>query len=205
MKQSQISDEANSSTDDEIIGRILHGQIDDFEILLNRYRGYVFKIVSGFLPPEAVLDFSHEIFVEVYQSLSRYEDGTTFKKWLAGVTINCCHDYWRTHYRNLEIPLSSLTEKHQEWIDNVAASQSMDAFSSDKMQKEAREILQYAMAGLSSKDRLLLTLVHLEGLSIKEAAGILGWSTINVKVRAHRSREKMRKRIGTMLEEVFKR
>jgi RNA polymerase sigma-70 factor (ECF subfamily) len=200
LKQSQVPDEPGSITDDKIVGRILRGRIDDFEMLLNRYRGYVFKIVSGLLPPEAVSEHSHEIFIEVYRSLPKYQDGTIFKKWLAGIAIHSCYDYWRKHYRNLEIPLSSLTEDHQEWIDGVVASQAGEAFSNKERQKEAREILQQAMAGLSAKDRVLLTLVHLEGFSIREAAEILGWSTINVKVRAHRSREKMRRHIAAMLE-----
>lgn len=199
MKRIQVEDEPGSTTDDEIIGLVLRGRVDDFEILLNRYRGYVFKIVSGLLPPEAVADHSHDIFIKVYRSLPKYQNGTIFKKWLAGIAIHSCYDYWRKYYRNLEIPLSSLTEDHQKWIDDVVASQAGDAFSVNERQKEAREILQQAMAGLSAKDRVLLTLVHLEGFSVRETAEMLGWSLINVKVRAHRTREKLRRRITAML------
>jgi RNA polymerase sigma-70 factor (ECF subfamily) len=38
---------------------------------------------------------------------------------------------------------------------------------------------------------MVLELVYLEGLSVKEAAGQLGWSTANVKVRLFRSRKKL--------------
>jgi RNA polymerase sigma-70 factor (ECF subfamily) len=76
---------------------------------------------------------------------------------------------------------------------------SRDAFDHTETQKEMQEILQRALADLSAEDRMVITLVHLEGLSIKEAAEVLGWSSINVKVRIHRSRKKMRKRIETML------
>jgi len=193
-------DDSDKTEDKEIIGRILGGRINDFEILLNRYRGYVFKIVSGILPAEAVEDLAHDIFVEVYKSLARYEDRASFKKWLAGIAIHLCYDYWRDHYRNLEIPVSSLTEDHRQWIDHVVVSQAEITFESLESQKEAREILQWAMAWLSAEDRIVLILVHLEGLSVKEAAKALGWSTINVKVRAHRSREKLRKRIASMIE-----
>lgn len=198
--RSQVANEAGETPDDEVIRRILLGRIDDFEILLERYRGYVFTIVSGLLPHEAVADLAHDIFVEAYRSLPKYRDGTSFKKWLAGIAIHASQDHWRQHYRNLETPISALTEDHEAWMDSVIAAEAGETFSSGERQKEAREILQLAMTELSVKERMVLTLVHLEGFSIKETAEILGWSTINVKVRAHRSREKMRKRIAALID-----
>jgi len=38
-----------------------------------------------------------------------------------------------------------------------------------------------------------VTLVHLEGYSVREAANLLGWTVVNVKVRAHRARQQLRK------------
>jgi RNA polymerase sigma-70 factor (ECF subfamily) len=198
--KSDVAVKTDETEDVEIIDRVLRGATNDFEILLHRYRGYVFKIVAGIIPADAVADLSHEIFIDVYRSLPRYDDRKTFKKWLASIAIRRCYDYWRKHYHNREIPLSDLSEEHENWVENVAATQAKDLFEKGEKQKEAREVLQWAMTGLSAKDRMVLTLVHLEGHSVKEAAQILGWSAINVKVRAHRSREKLRKRIATMLE-----
>ncbi|BDV43599.1 hypothetical protein GURASL_25220 [Geotalea uraniireducens] len=187
--------------DHEIISGILAGRPDDFALLLARYRGYVFKIVSGNVPPEAVEDLAHEVFVDAYRSLAGFDVRTSFKKWLAGIAVHRCYDYWRERYRNREVPMSALTEDHLAWVDGVLADRARGAFAGAEMRREAREVLQWALAGLSAEDRMVLTLVHLEGLPVKEAAALLGWSVISVKVRAHRSREKMRRRIVAMLEE----
>jgi RNA polymerase sigma-70 factor (ECF subfamily) len=40
---------------------------------------------------------------------------------------------------------------------------------------------------------MVLTLVYLEGRSMREAARLLGWSIVNVKVRAHRAKRAIRK------------
>jgi RNA polymerase sigma-70 factor (ECF subfamily) len=56
----------------------------------------------------------------------------------------------------------------------------------------AAELLQWALGHLSAENRLVLTLVHLDGYSVREAAGLLGWSAVNVKVRAHRARQLLR-------------
>jgi RNA polymerase sigma-70 factor (ECF subfamily) len=34
--------------------------------------------------------------------------------------------------------------------------------------------------------------VHLDGYSVREAAQLLGWTLVNVKVRAHRARQALR-------------
>jgi len=52
---------------------------------------------------------------------------------------------------------------------------------------------------LSPENRAVLTLVHLDGHSVREAASLLGWSVVNVKVRAHRARQALRKILGTGL------
>jgi RNA polymerase sigma-70 factor (ECF subfamily) len=40
---------------------------------------------------------------------------------------------------------------------------------------------------------MVLELVYLEGLSVREVADLLGWSTANVKIRSFRSRRKLHK------------
>jgi RNA polymerase sigma-70 factor (ECF subfamily) len=54
------------------------------------------------------------------------------------------------------------------------------------------EVLDWALGQLSPENRLVLSLVHLEGRTVREAADLLGWSMINVKVRCHRARQKLR-------------
>ena len=53
-------------------------------------------------------------------------------------------------------------------------------------------MLQWALGHLSAENRLVLTLVHLDGYSVREAANMLGWNVVNVKVRAHRARQMLR-------------
>ncbi|MBW2599066.1 MAG: hypothetical protein JRC60_02990 [Deltaproteobacteria bacterium] len=70
--------------------------------------------------------------------------------------------------------MSSLTQQHQEWLENVMSDRSDRAFSKHGSVKEAREVLDWALAKLSAEDRMVLELVYLEGLTTKEAAKMLG-------------------------------
>ncbi len=191
----------NEYSDDDAIAGVIAGQPELFSLLLNRYRAYVGKIVSGFVPYEEVEDLAQEVFVEAYKTLPRFELNSSFKNWLAGIATHRCYDYLRRHYRNREIPLSGLTDDHQRWLDMMIWHAAGAQFSAGETDKDAREILHWALASLAPADRLVLTLVHLEELSIKEAAERLGWSRINVKVRAHRSRERLRKILCKLMME----
>jgi RNA polymerase sigma-70 factor (ECF subfamily) len=64
---------------------------------------------------------------------------------------------------------------------------------------EDQELLAWALGQLTPKDRMAITLIHLEGRSVKEAADLLGWSPANVKVRIFRARRKLRKIIAREL------
>lgn len=185
--------------DCQIVRQVLSGQTDVFEQLMTRYQNYVFKIVSGILPNEVVEETAQDVFIEVYRSLAKYNHQMPFKKWLAGIAVHRSYDYWRRYYRSKEVPLSALTPNHQEWIDGVISNHATEQFDRGEARQEARELLNYALADLSEKDRIALTLVYLEGLTVKEAAKALGWSAINVRVRAHRSREKMRQKLAPLL------
>lgn len=199
MKSNSVQACREQEDDRQIIRQVLNGQTDMFESLMTRYQNYVFKIVSGILPNDVVEETAQDVFIEVFRSLAKYNDQMPFKKWLAGIAVHRSYDYWRRYYRSKEVPLSSLTPDHQDWIDGVISHHATEQFNRGEARDEARELLKYALAELSEKDRIALTLVHLEGLTVKEAAKVLGWSAINVRVRTHRSREKMRQKLAPLV------
>jgi RNA polymerase sigma-70 factor, ECF subfamily len=57
----------------------------------------------------------------------------------------------------------------------------------------ARDLAGKLLSRLSAEDRLVLTLLDVEGLSVSEIAELTGWTTSKVKVRAHRARASLRR------------
>ena len=51
---------------------------------------------------------------------------------------------------------------------------------------------------LKPDEQMIITLLDLEGKSVKEIAKLTDFSESNVKVKAHRAREKMRKSLGNL-------
>jgi RNA polymerase sigma-70 factor (ECF subfamily) len=55
-----------------------------------------------------------------------------------------------------------------------------------------------ALAQLSARERLVITLLELEDRSVQDVALLTGWSAANVKVRAFRARAALRKLLEKM-------
>jgi len=188
-------------SDSEIIKQVMDGNADAFALLLTRYKNHVAKIVNWRVPHDAVEETAHNVFIRAYQSLPTYKEKGSFVHWISSIAVRTCYDFWREHYRVRELPMSSLSEKHREWLENVLSNTSDQSFRKRGEQEEARNVLAWALEKLSAEDRMVVELVYLEGLSVKEAAELLEWSTANVKVRLFRTRKKLRRLLSGVIEE----
>ena len=151
------------------------------------------------MPRHEVEETTQDVFVRAYRSLPAFKGTGDFSHWLSAIAVRTCYDYWRKAYRAKEIPLSELTDRHQQWLENVISAQSEESSAPKGYRSEASEVLDGALARLPAEDRMVLELVYFEGLSVKEAANLLGWSVANVKVRLFRARKKLEKTLKRMI------
>jgi RNA polymerase sigma-70 factor, ECF subfamily len=190
--------------DAEVIRRVVAGEVDLFAELLLRYREHVGRIVAGHVPQEMVEEVAHDVFVRAYTSLPTYSFRTPFSHWLSTIAVRSCYDVWRSVSARKEVPLSGpgdAVEEQQQWTEHLLAAESRDRFDTMVRQRDASNLLQRALAQLSPENRMVVALVHLEGHSVREAAELLGWTAVNVKVRAHRARQQLRKILDTSMKD----
>src|SRR5574341_1479646 len=171
--QTPVSDDA------EIIHRVLGGEIDLFAELIARYQQHVARIVSRHVPRDRVAEVAHDVFVRAYGGLAGYSGEAPFEHWLSRIAVRTCYHFWRVTGRE-ELPVSALTEEHQRWMEQVLAAESDDRFREQVERREAEELSKWALSHLSAENRLVLTLMYLDGHSAREAAGLLGWSVAKV-------------------------
>jgi RNA polymerase sigma-70 factor (ECF subfamily) len=191
MADDSLSVGRASREESELVRRIRQGETDRFAELIERHQRHVGRIVGRRVPPDRVQELVHDVFVKAYVNLAQFSDSVPFEHWLAGIAVRTCYDYWRDRSRH-EVPVSALTDDHAHWIEQTLSAQSNSQFRDQSDKREAAEVLEWAMRHLSPENRTVLTLVHLDGYSVREAAQLLGWSQINVKVRAHRARQALR-------------
>ncbi|HEY6973062.1 MAG TPA: RNA polymerase sigma factor [Nitrospiraceae bacterium] len=198
MADESLTGLARASEDRDLLRRIVRGETDRFADVIRRYQQHVVRIVARRVPADQVEEIVHDVFVRAYFGLAQFSDSVAIDHWLAGIAVRTCYDFWRAKKRE-ELPVSALTDEHHRWMDQVLATQSDDQFRHQVLSQEAAEVLEWALRQLSPENRAVLTLVHLDGHSVREAASLLGWSVVNVKVRAHRARQALRKILSTGL------
>ena len=178
--------------DTTVIAQILDGNVDAFEHIVAAHGDRVLSIVRKHVPAGDIEETVQDVFVRAYKSLALYEGTGGLGGWLSSIATAACCDYWRKVYNRREKSLSGLSERHREWLERAVSDQSERSWEVMGRRQEAKEILDWALSHMPAEDRMVVSLVHLEQLSIREAAAMLGWSAAKVKVRAFRARRKLR-------------
>jgi RNA polymerase sigma-70 factor (ECF subfamily) len=192
-----IAQDPGPQDDDQaIVLDILGGNVDAFELLLDRYQDLVARIARKHVPREHVQEVAHEIFIRTYQSLGNYKGNRPFKHWLSKIAVRGCYDFWRDYYKRQETPVGSIDDEYWCRAGHIWSSLSQE---NGKELLEVRDLLHWALGHLSPASRTVLTLTYLEGYSTTEAAGLLGWSVPRVKIQSYRARRKLRKVLAKTL------
>jgi RNA polymerase sigma-70 factor (ECF subfamily) len=186
----------NVPDDATVIHKILNGNINSFEILVDRYQDHVSRIVGNHVPRSFAPEVAQDIFVQAYQSLGRFKGRGLFKHWLSKIAVRCCYDFWRNYYKREQKLVLPLPDDCRNWVDHLLSNPSTEG-GIERI--EARDLLQWALGQLSAPERTVLTLTYLNEYSAAEAAELMGWSVIKIKVQSHRARKKLRKILAGIL------
>ena len=95
--------------------------------------------------------------------------------------------------------VSNLSEDESGWLESKYSGAAEEEFKSSERSKVAADLTERVLETMSADDRLVLTLVDGEDVSIKEVAAMTGWSESKVKVQAFRARKRMREAVEKLL------
>ena len=166
-------------TDERLIQSTLAGDDEAFAELVRRHKRKIFGIAVRFARNDAELnDICQEIFVKAYQKLKSFRGEAPFEHWVSRIAVHSCYDFLRATRHDRE---------------NVSLDGIEIGVRPDESARDASELLHWAMARLSADERLVITLLELEERSVRETAELTGWSESNVKVRAFRARQALKK------------
>ena len=170
-----------------------------FRSILRSYGPRVERLVSAHVLPHEVPEVAQETFVRAYRSLRSYQGQGSFERWLATIALRCCYERLRERYRP-EAPFSSLARGEEDEPEGLTDQASFRLYEEENERRDLREELESALQSLEPRDRMLLTLTFLEGYSIAETAAMMDMTPINVRVRVHRSKAKLREALDPPLE-----
>jgi RNA polymerase sigma-70 factor (ECF subfamily) len=192
--------------DDElqIISAILAGDSQVFHQLIRPYERTVYMMALAVLHNEAdAEDVAQEAFLKAFRSLKSFRGDARFSTWLISITLNEAKSRLR---RNKGIITESLDNPPDSQGHVVPALlRDWKEIPSESLERqEVRSILQDAVVALPLIYREVFVLRAQEELSVAEAAQALGITVASVKVRLHRARLLLQKKLAPKLKQIDK-
>ena len=159
----------------------------------------VAKLVRSHLPRRtSEEDLIQTVFMKVFTNLDRYEGVVPLEHWVSRVAINTCLNQLAAEKVRPELRWADLSEDQARAVELAASDTPEQSAATDYA---SRELVEQLLARLEPADRLLLTLLHLEGRSVAEVRAVTGWNGPVIKVRAFRARRKLRKHLAKLMSE----
>ena len=187
-------------TEAELITAVLRGDAQSFEPLVEKYSPRVFATARRYARRESeVEDIAQEVWLKAFQKLGSFRGEAPFEHWLMRLTVRTCYDFLRSHQRKKELSFSELSDPESDWLERFVSQPETAVEHADA----ARQLVERILEQLTPAARLIITLLEIEERSVKEIAGLTGWSVPLVKVRAFRARAEMKKVLAKLTKEKY--
>ncbi|HLK45738.1 MAG TPA: sigma-70 family RNA polymerase sigma factor, partial [Acidimicrobiales bacterium] len=184
-----------------------------FEVLLDRYGAAMLRVARSYVSTaEAAEDVVQETWLGVVRGIDRFEGRSSLKTWIFRILANRARTRGSRDARS--VPFSSLAEEDRpgpsveparfladgRWAGHWAVPP-MPLPEERMLTRELRESLNVLIDELPPRQRAVLVLRDVEGLSATEACDVLGLSDANHRVLLHRARCRLRARLEVVSAE----
>lgn len=181
----------NTYTNADFVNKIAQGDEAAFEAFYEKYQRMVYYVAYKTMQSEAdAMDISQETFLQIRKSIGNVRNPQYLQLWINRIVVNKCNMMYRK--RNLVLfddedstnPLHTLRETNSEHLPIKTAH-----YQNDK------EVLMKMIDTLPASQRLMVTLMYFEQLSIEEISKICDIPTGTIKSRLSTARSTLKKKI----------
>ncbi len=185
-------------TDDrELVKRTLRGDRKAFEMIIRKHQQPLFNYIGRQVgEKEMALDFTQEVFLRAYASLSTFRPEFKFTTWLYRIASNFIIDHWRKKRPTL-LSLDQPLNPGEEGSCLEAADPAPSV--ADRLEKaELRDRIAQSLKSLPDDLRELFVLRHVSGFSYEEIAEIKKQPVGTIKSKVFKAKEMLRRILGGM-------
>jgi len=183
-------------TDVELLDRLRSGDEDAFVMLVARYQQPMLRLARSMVASQAVAEEAvQDTWIGVVRGIDRFEGRSSLKTWLFSILIN------RTRSAGAREPSTTPMDSLQTVDADRFDAQGQWADPLDRWVEQTEErldaarwlpILRSALDDLPPRQRQVVILRDVEGLSGGEACELLGISAGNQRILLHRGRGRLR-------------
>jgi len=182
---------SSEPSDPELIAEILAGDRRRFAVLVRRHNQTVFRACRAVLQNDHdAEDAAQAAWLSAYRALASFRGESSFRTWVSRIAVNEAALRRRRERRLAEV---AQTEAPRDEVESPARALYADELS---------RLLERAIAALPEGLRSVLVLRDVVELDTAETAGCLGIGEENVRVRLHRARQALARRLADSVEEL---
>jgi RNA polymerase sigma-70 factor (ECF subfamily) len=194
----------NQDPDADLLARLRAGDEQAFVVLVSRHRDAMLALAAGYVPSRAVAEeVVQETWVGVLRGLGGFEGRSSVRTWVFRILVNRARTAGMRERRSVAVedmgPVvdQSRFDQHGRWITPPEAwvEQVDNRLVAAKMADRIRS----AIEDLPARQREVVTLRDIEGLTSDDVCTVLEISEANQRVLLHRGRSKLRQ----LLESEF--
>ena len=178
-------------TDADLVAAALGGDRAAFGSLIDRHRAQAARVARAMLGSrEDADDVVQEALLQAFLGLERLRDPAAFGAWLSGIAANLARMRIRAT-RDLAGPYD---------VAGRAVPESFEPALLDEL--DSLEKLRAALEPLPPAERDAVLMHYVDGLTAQDIAALLGERPGTVRVRLHRARERLRRRLSPTRKEL---
>jgi RNA polymerase sigma-70 factor, ECF subfamily len=186
----------------QIIASILAGNMHEFHDLIRPYERSVYIMALSLLHNEAdAEDAAQETFLKAFRNLARFRGEAKFSTWLISIALNEARSRLRSQ-KNVKMESLDEAPDGPGHVSPALLRDWREIPSETLERQEVRQLLQHAVTDLPPIYREVFMLRDVEELSVNESAEALGITVASVKVRLHRARLMLQKKLAPQLKKV---
>jgi RNA polymerase sigma-70 factor, ECF subfamily len=183
-------------SDLELLDRVRSGDETAFVTLVERYHASMLRVARNYVPSEAVAEEAvQDTWIGVVRGLEKFEGRSSFKTWLFRILINRARTAGVREPRNLPLDVEPAVDASR-FTTAGAWAEPLEAWVADADDRLVAgtwsEALRAALDDLPPRQREVVVLRDVEGLSSHDVADLLGVSEGNQRVLLHRGRSRLR-------------
>ena len=185
-------DNLSSLTDDQLVEKTKLGNKKAFGILVQRWQRQVYsQCLRQLRNPLIAEEVAQDVFIAVYKAIPSFRAEARFSTWLFRIVINHCKNkvqYQTRRHKDRHEPLEGFNPEipREIPVEQPNAEQVLQ-------KKKVIGLLQNALDQLEEKQKTILILRDVQGLSYDEICEILSLPKGTVKSRIHRARQEVAK------------
>lgn len=173
----------------KIIEKVLGGDANAFEELVLRYEKTVYNLALRMVGDrDDASDMTQEAFIKAYGSLSSFRGDSKFSVWIYRITTNVCLDFLRSKSRKQQVSLTVSDDDEDAQLDIPDPKADPEQ---QLIKKISMQSVEEGLKTLPDKQRQILVMRELGGMSYAEIGKALSIEEGTVKSRIFRARKRL--------------